>query len=273
MTKQPNSRRNLDMAIHRMAASDKDFVKLRALLANAIVGQMLPNGAVKGGTALKFRFGDAATRFTTDLDAARQSDLDAFAEKLEASLSSGWNGFAGRLVPRSQARPAHVPPQYVMRPFDIKIDYRGKPWCTVLLEVGHNELGDADEPERMLPPDIARMFRELGFPDPDPLPLMPLHHQIAQKLHGASEPGSKRAHDLIDLQIIMRGATVDLTLTRRTCERLFAYRAMQPWPSVITKNEGWETLYDAQVLPPPVLQSVDEAVAWANELVTTIANA
>ena len=48
---------------------------------------------------------------------------------------------------------------------------------------------------------------------------------------------------------------------------------MQPWPSVITKNEGWETLYDAQVLPPPVLQSVDEAVAWANELVTTIANA
>ena len=91
-----------------MAASDKDFVKLRALLANAIVGQMLPNGAVKGGTALKFRFGDAATRFTTDLDAARQSDLDAFAEKLEASLSSGWNGFAGRLVPRSQARPAHV---------------------------------------------------------------------------------------------------------------------------------------------------------------------
>ena len=31
--------------------------------------------------------------------------------------------------------------------------------------------------------------------------------------------------------------------------------------------------YDAQVLPPPVLQSVDEAVAWANELVTTIANA
>lgn len=127
MTKQPNSRRNLDMAIHRMAASDKDFVKLRALLANAIVGQMLPNGAVKGGTALKFRFGDAATRFTTDLDAARQSDLDAFVEKLEASLSSGWNGFAGRLVPRSQARPAHVPPQYVMRPFDIKIDYRGKP--------------------------------------------------------------------------------------------------------------------------------------------------
>lgn len=151
MPKQPNSRRNLDMAIHRLATSDKEFVKLRAMLANAIVGQMLPDGAVKGGTALKFRFGDKATRFTTDLDAARQSDLEVFVERLETSLAVGWNGFEGRLVPREQARPAHVSPQYVMRPFDIKMDYRGKPWCTVTLEVGHNELGDADEPERVPP--------------------------------------------------------------------------------------------------------------------------
>lgn len=273
MPKQPNSRRNLDMAIHRLAASDKEFVKLRAMLANAIVGQMLPDGAVKGGTALKFRFGDKATRFTTDLDAARQSDLEVFVERLETSLAVGWNGFEGRLVPREQARPAHVSPQYVMRPFDIKMDYRGKPWCTVTLEVGHNELGDADEPEHVLPPDVALMFHELGFPEPDPLPLMPLHHQIAQKLHGASEPGSKRAHDLIDLQVIMQGAAIDLALTRRTCERLFIYRAMQPWPAFVTKNEGWEALYDAQLLQLPVLQSVDEAVVWANELVTAISNA
>ena len=156
------------MAIHRLAASDKEFVKLRAMLANAIVGQMLPDGAVKGGTALKFRFGDKATRFTTDLDAARQSDLEVFVERLETSLAVGWNGFEGRLVPREQSRPAHVSPQYVMRPFDIKMDYRGKPWCTVTLEVGHNELGDADEPERVLPPDVALMFHELGFPEPDP---------------------------------------------------------------------------------------------------------
>ena len=180
------------MAIHRMAASDKDFVKLRALLANAIVGQMLPNGAVKGGTALKFRFGDAATRFTTDLDAARQSDLDAFVEKLEASLSSGWNGFAGRLVPRSQARPAHVPPQYVMRPFDIKIDYRGKPWCTVSLKSDTMSWAMPTSPNACFHQiSLARMFRELGFPDPDPLPLMPLHHQIAQKIARCKRTGKQ----------------------------------------------------------------------------------
>ena len=155
------------MAIHRMAASDKDFVKLRALLANAIVGQMLPNGAVKGGTALKFRFGDAATRFTTDLDAARQSDLDAFAEKLEASLSSGWNGFAGRLVPRSQARPAHVPPQYVMRPFDIKIDYRGAPsrWKSDTMSWAM-----PTSPNACFHQISHACFESLGFPIPTPCP-------------------------------------------------------------------------------------------------------
>ena len=48
---------------------------------------------------------------------------------------------------------------------------------------------------------------------------------------------------------------------------------MQPWPAFVTKNEGWEALYDAQLLQLPVLQSVDEAVVWANELVTAISNA
>ena len=44
-------------------------------------------------------------------------------------------------------------------------------------------------------------MKELGFPEPGPVPCMRLEHQIAQKLHAASSPGSNRAHDLIDLQI------------------------------------------------------------------------
>lgn len=32
---------------------------------------MLPDGSVKGGSAIKMRLGDGATRFTTDLDIAR----------------------------------------------------------------------------------------------------------------------------------------------------------------------------------------------------------
>lgn len=48
----------------------KDWT-IERLIANVIVGQMLPPGVVKGGTALKIRVGDGTTRFSRDLDAAR----------------------------------------------------------------------------------------------------------------------------------------------------------------------------------------------------------
>lgn len=76
--KRPNSRRNLDIAIERMAEGRGDPLRVRATLAAAIVAQMLPGGVVKRGSALKLRFGDAQTRFTRDLDAAREGDLDSF---------------------------------------------------------------------------------------------------------------------------------------------------------------------------------------------------
>ena len=47
---------------------------------------------------------------------------------------------------------------------------------------------------------------------------------------------------------------------------------MQPWPPAIVKGEEWERLYESQLRLEPVLQSVDEAVEWANELVRKIAS-
>lgn len=50
--KRPNSRRNLDIAIDRLCASTGDEPgRVKRLLATAIVGQMLPDGAAKGGRA------------------------------------------------------------------------------------------------------------------------------------------------------------------------------------------------------------------------------
>lgn len=75
MAKRPNSRRNLDIAIERVAGRGPAFVQARTLMADAVVAQMLPDGAVKGGSALKLRFGDAGTRFSEDLDTARASGI------------------------------------------------------------------------------------------------------------------------------------------------------------------------------------------------------
>lgn len=268
--KTPNSKRNLDMAIRRMGVTDEDYIRMRAMLANAIVAQMMPEGAVKGGSALKIRFGDDCTRATTDLDAAGKGSLTAFVSDFGERLANGWNGFTARLVPREPASPESVPAAYVMQPFDVKLDYLKGAWCTVVFELGHNEIGDADEPEMVYPAEANRMLETMGFPDLEPIPLMPLHHQIAQKLHAVSEPSSMRAHDLIDLQLMVDDGDVDYHLTKQTCEKLFAYRKMQPWPPMIQMADTWGPLYDEQAKNLAVLPTVDEAVFWANALIRMI---
>jgi len=266
----PNSMRRLDNAIKKMASDEKAYVNIRSLIANAIVGQMIPDGVVKGGTSLKMRFGDMSTRYTTDLDTARAKSLVEFVDSLDEALSKGWQGFSGRVVPREPAHPEGVPAPYVMQPFDVKLSYLSKAWCTVALEVGHDEIGDADEPEFIVPTEANYYLERLGFPTIGSIACMPLHHQIAQKLHGVSEPGSKRAHDLIDLQIIVAIGDVDWIKTRETCERLFAYRRLQAWPPTIEIGANWDTLYNEQRGSLNVVESVEDAVEWANMLIAKI---
>lgn len=272
--KVPNSKRHLDMALQRLYGAGANLVQVRMAMANTIVGQMLPDVVIKGGTSLLLRYGRASSRYTIDCDVARRSELNAFIEQLRSALVVGWNGFSGDLVRRQPAKPKGIPQEYVMQPFDIKLTYLGRSWCTVLLEVGTNEIGLAETPE-VLPvaSDIVELFTTLGFPAPRPLPLMPLTFQIAQKLHGVSANGSDRARDLIDIQLIMAKDQVDLSDVRRICERLFTYRKCQPWPSMITKGSTWDDLYNTQKGSLNVLPTCDEAVAWANELITSIAKA
>lgn len=268
--KQPNSRRNLDVAIHRLAKDENDMRRIRLTLANTIVGQMLPSGVVKGGSALKLRYGDSATRFTRDLDAARDVALEDFIANLQDNLEKGWNKFSGFVVRREPAKPKGVPVAYVMQPFEVKLSYNQKSWLTIPLEIGHNEIGDADESEYGMSEDIIELFTSLGFPAPDPVALMPIHHQIAQKLHGVSEPGNNRPHDLIDIQLMVSESVIDYSKTKETCVRLFDYRDFQVWPPTIVKSENWDNLYESQLEGLSVLGNVDAAIAWANDFIAKI---
>lgn len=189
MKSAPNSKSNLDRAILRYAQSDVRAVSLRVSMANTIVAQMIGQGVVKGGSGLKFRYGEAATRVTIDLDTAWNTNLDAFLKDLNEKLKAGWNGFDGLLVVQRQASPRGIPFDYVMQPCDVKLNYKGTPWFTVKLEIGHNEIGDADEID-LIPPrkDVSDLFDFLCLPTPGAIPVMRLEFQIAQKLHGASAP-------------------------------------------------------------------------------------
>ena len=106
--KMPNSRRNLDLAIERVFDDRETALRMRRVMANVIVGQLLPDGVVKGGSAMKIRFGFAATRVSSDLDTARAKDIEAFINELESALIDGWNGFTGHIVPLP---PANIIPR------------------------------------------------------------------------------------------------------------------------------------------------------------------
>jgi hypothetical protein len=268
----PNSVRHLDNAIRRIAGIE-NYMSARTLIANAIVAHLLPNGVVKGGSSLKLRYGDKATRFTTDLDTVRTAEIEQFIADLSTSLEEGWGNFTGRVVTERKAHPKDVPVQYVMQPLSVKLSYMQKPWCSVLLEVGHNEIGDADAPDYVIPTEANNLLKQLGLDVLPAIPLMPLEFQIAQKLHGLSESGSNRINDLIDLQLIVANSDVDLQNVNSVCKRLFNYRNQQTWPPAVVKTDAWSEMYENQAENVDVEQDLDSAITWVNKFIESIENA
>lgn len=265
----PTSVRSLEQRIRNLEGDDGLALRRRVGMALVVVGQLLPEGAVKGGSAMALRYG-RGTRFTQDFDAARVRPLARFRNDFEESLAHGWAGFTGRLVEKAAPRPSAVPTAYVMQPFDVRLDYRGRSWCTVKFELGHNEIGDADEPEFHLASDLANLFTEVGLDPPQPVPVMRADHQIAQKLHAVSGQGSERARDLVDLQILDKGGSLDLRQVRATCVRLFDYRQQQAWPPTIVKGDQWDILYAEAADHLDVLPDVNDAVGEVNDFVQRI---
>ena len=94
----PSNLRSLETRIANLAkAEDRPIRRLQRAVANTVIGQVLPPGVVKGGTAIKLRVGEGRSRFTLDFDAARNVDLelDEYLDQLAESLAIGWEGFTG----------------------------------------------------------------------------------------------------------------------------------------------------------------------------------
>ena len=94
--------------------------------------------------------------------------------------------------------------------------------------------------------------------------------QIAQKLHGATDPQYCRAQDIIDLQLMLSREKVDYAEIKDICKRLFANRRRQTWPSKVVATKEWRVAYDRTKGTLPVLPTIDEAVVWTNELMDAI---
>ena len=275
MAKQPHNEHELELALTRFAGSNLAAVECRDIMAGVILGQMLPPGTVvKGGTSMRLRFGPGLSRVTMDFDAAGGMELDEYVKLLRSRLEAGWADFTGEALIRRRASPRGVPPEYVMQPLDVKLAYRRHPWCTVRLELSHNELGDADTHEvRELPAKIKGIFAALNLPEPEPIPLMAIPYQVAQKLHGVTQPGGSRVRDLIDLQLIVANESLDIAATADICRRPFRYRNMHPWPAKVVKAVDWDGVYDELRRDLPVAATCDEAVEIVNGMIGRLAGA
>ncbi|MBI3428752.1 MAG: nucleotidyl transferase AbiEii/AbiGii toxin family protein [Actinobacteria bacterium] len=264
---------SLSGRISNSAGSEGLKLQRIRIMSTVVLAQMMPAGAIKGGTAMKIRMGESTTRFSSDLDIARAEEMKAFVAELEERLVAGWGGFTGVLIKVNGPFPKGVPTDYLMVPFRVKLSYRGSSWTSVILEVGNDEIGDTKESELHMAPEIVELFASIGLPIPNPVALLAPKHQIAQKLHAASSTGNQRAHDLVDLQLLETHESFELAEVKDTCERLFRFRGTHAWPPTFVEYENWNTLYQEAAQGIPVLQGVTEAVIWANEFVARIFNA
>jgi hypothetical protein len=273
VTEEPRNLTSLQARIRNEARrAGRAANTVERLVANVVVGQMLPEGVMKGGAALQVRAGDTHTRASRDLDASRPAgrQLDDYLDDLEANLATGWHGFTGtvRDAPPPRA-PEAVPPEYVMRPFRIALAYKGSAWVTIDFELGRDEVGSTAAPDHRIARSVVDLFVTLGLASPGPIPLLPVDHQIAQKLHACTwvgdGRGNARAHDLVDLQVLVREENPDLAAAGVTASRLFASRRAQSWKPVVVAYDGWESIYAAAAEGLDVLETVEQAIAWAND--------
>ena len=74
--KKPHNVMYLRRAVRHLFDTDEKAYKMRVMMANVVIGQILPDGVVRGGTSMKLRYGHHATRFTMDFDAAQRLDVE-----------------------------------------------------------------------------------------------------------------------------------------------------------------------------------------------------
>ncbi len=260
----------------------RNYSRARRHVSALVVAQLLQgtNTVVKGGRNLEVRYGLDATRASSDLDAVRVVSRDDFIHHLEAALDKGWAGFEGRLVLRGHIG-APVPGEYDPERMDVKLEFKGRPFATVELEVAVEEAGGLTNVDTIVSTDGPAILAAVGLPQTVAVPVLTHPVQMAQKLHACTAPDTDtwvndRAHDLVDLQLIRHDLDDQvLPNVQVECRRLFRARNAHRWPPEVTVREGWPERYEEgrQDVEADVIVDLDGAVVWANHLIAEIDNA
>ena len=198
---------------------------------------------VKGGVSLELRRGIPQSRTSKDLDAVIRGDIATVHELLAEAGAQGWEGFTAVFTPPVAFEVPALGCDAFR--FTAKINYQGKPFVSVPIEVSPIEAGNGDTYDKVSSEALALV----GLPNSGAVPCMTLPWQVAQKLHGCTEPvdeprANDRAHDLVDLQLL-EALLVDepLSETRAACVAVFEGRSKQHWPPVLVALPHWPSIY------------------------------
>lgn len=272
------------------------IARVRLMLCTLVVSQMLPDAvAIKGGMGIKLRMGERGTRATADLDVSARERGASFEEEFRARLAHGWGAVpasrgALRTNPEAPDRVAftgalrigrvHDPglarPQYAIHPYRVTLSFLGREWAGLDVEASDPEIEPRAHSRRSIDGELAELGAVFGFGELQPVELIDLEHQIAQKIHAVTDLDLVRAHDLVDLQLLWE-AEPNPADVRRLCVRTFEFRRAQQWPPLpLRPMDDWGVAYDEARQETevdgstPVLVDIATAREWLERVITEI---
>lgn len=244
--------------------------RIQRAVASTVVGQMLPDGVVKGGTAMKIRVGEAGSRYTPDFDASRhrrrlrraaarppRARLERLHRNCERARTAAGRGRSPRLRDAAFRDPARLP-----GPALADGRARTRP------RRGRQHRGQRSEDRRRHSRDLRDHRSRSAGADSADVGRAPNRAEAARlHLREPEHDCNERAHDLVDLQILGQEEAIDYAKLREIGARLFAARRAHEWPPAVVEYDNWDTIYAEAAEGLDVLPTVTEAVAWANDLV------
>lgn len=227
-----------------------------------------PRILVKGGVAMELRLRGIA-RATRDIDAVlRNTEPDAIEKYVDETLSVKLldDSVSFRVVSQEP-----IGSTGAIR-FDVRVEYRGKGFAKVRLEVSaaHPEDNSWDS----VPPlDLAPTFGvDVGL---TAVPCLSIEDQIAQKIHAVTDPyeNNDRFRDLLDLILLDGLCTAGDEIVLDACIRVFEVRARHHWPPTIVVRDGWADGY-AQLAAESSFEPerIDEAALMVQRMIDRIAS-
>jgi Nucleotidyl transferase AbiEii toxin, Type IV TA system len=224
---------------------------------------------IKGGVMIELRLGLRA-RATRDLDAVFRAEFSTWLDKLDGAIRQPVGDFT-----LTRTEPERIRQTNTWR-LQLVIDYRGRRWAQIPLEIASVEAPDVLEVEHVQPLHIS----QLGLPEPESVAIVGPRYQIAQKLHACTErfatgPENDRFRDLMDLLLLKAVLTeTDLPRVREACLRIFEVRKKHSWPPTVTVYESWRAPYREMAREEGFeIEVVEEAAALVTEMIAQIDSA